>query len=34
LLERVGLRRVDTVATVFRGQPCLEHVYAISRHEC
>jgi RimJ/RimL family protein N-acetyltransferase len=31
LLERVGMRRVDTVAAVFRGQPCVEHVYAISR---
>ena len=33
LLERVGMRRLDTVAAVFRGQPCLEHTYAISRHE-
>ena len=31
LLERVGMRRVNTVAAVFRGQPCVEHVYAISR---
>jgi aminoglycoside 6'-N-acetyltransferase len=34
LLERVGMRRRETVAAVFRGQPCFEHVYAISRtHE-
>jgi RimJ/RimL family protein N-acetyltransferase len=33
LLERVGMRRLDTVAAVFRGQPCVEHVYAISREE-
>lgn len=31
LLERVGMRRVNTVAAVFRGQPCVEHVYGISR---
>jgi RimJ/RimL family protein N-acetyltransferase len=31
LLERVGMRRVDTIAAVFRGQPCVEHVYAIRR---
>jgi len=33
LLERVGMRRVETVAAVFRGEPCMEHIYAISRHE-
>jgi RimJ/RimL family protein N-acetyltransferase len=31
LLERVNMRRVDTVAAIFRGQPCVEHVYAITR---
>ena len=31
LLERVGMRRVKTVAAMFRGQPCVEHVYSISR---
>lgn len=33
LLERVGMRRVATIAAVFRGEPCMEHIYAISRHE-
>jgi RimJ/RimL family protein N-acetyltransferase len=32
LLERVGMRRLDTVAAVFRGDRCIEHIYAISRH--
>ena len=31
LLERVSMRRVNTLAAVFKGQPCVEHVYAISR---
>ena len=31
LLERVGMRRDNTVAAMFRGEPCVEHVYAISR---
>lgn len=31
LLERVDMRRVDTVAAMFRGQPCVEYVYAITR---
>ncbi len=31
LLERVGMRRVDTVAARFRGQPCVEHVYGLPR---
>lgn len=31
LLERVGMRRLDTVDAVFRGAPCREHVYAIDR---
>jgi aminoglycoside 6'-N-acetyltransferase len=31
LLERVGLRRAETKATVFRGEPCVEHVYQLSR---
>jgi aminoglycoside 6'-N-acetyltransferase len=31
LLERVGLRRAETKATVFRGEPCVEHVYPLSR---
>ncbi|MBK6980731.1 MAG: GNAT family N-acetyltransferase [Betaproteobacteria bacterium] len=31
LLERVGMRQVDTVRTEFRGEPCVELVYALSR---
>ena len=31
LLERAGLRRMETKATVFRGEPCVEHVYQLSR---
>ena len=31
LLERAGMRRVDTRNAVFRGEPCVEHVYSISR---
>ena len=31
LLERAGMRRVSTVSSVFRGAPCVEHVYALSR---
>lgn len=33
LLERAGMRRVATVNSVFRGEPCVEHVYAFSRHD-
>jgi RimJ/RimL family protein N-acetyltransferase len=28
LLERIGMRRVATADTVFRGEPCVEHTYA------
>jgi len=31
LLERLGMRRVETVETVFRGEPCIELVYALPR---
>jgi RimJ/RimL family protein N-acetyltransferase len=31
LLERVGMRRVDTVAAVFRGEAGMEHICAIWR---
>jgi RimJ/RimL family protein N-acetyltransferase len=31
LLERVGMQRLDTVASMFRGNPCTEHIYGISR---
>ena len=33
LLERVGMRRVETASTSFRGEPCIEHRFAISRHD-
>jgi [ribosomal protein S5]-alanine N-acetyltransferase len=33
LLERLGMRRVETRNTVFRGEPCVEHVYALTRHD-
>jgi len=29
LLDRVGVQRVDTVAAVLRGQPCVEHIYEL-----
>jgi RimJ/RimL family protein N-acetyltransferase len=31
LLERVGMARIETVAAVFRGEPCEEHRYEIAR---
>lgn len=31
LLERVGMRRVETKNAIFRGEPCVEHVYAVVR---
>lgn len=31
LLERVGMRRIETTQAVFRGEPCVEHVYALCR---
>ncbi len=31
LLERVGMRHVDTVRSEFRGEPCVELVYAFNR---
>ena len=33
LLERVGMRRIETTAAMFRGEPCTEYIYAIARHE-
>jgi len=33
LLERVGMRRVATRHTVFNAEPCIEHTYAVSRHD-
>jgi|GEM_PF-42817 len=32
LLERVGMHRVATADAVFRGEPCVEHTYAVARH--
>ena len=32
LLERVGMRKVETRDTTFRGEPCTELVYAIQKH--
>lgn len=31
LLERVGLRRIETRSAVFRGEPCTELVFALER---
>jgi aminoglycoside 6'-N-acetyltransferase len=31
LLERVGMRRIDTAVAMFRGEPCTEHAYEIAR---
>jgi [ribosomal protein S5]-alanine N-acetyltransferase len=31
VLERVGMRKQEERTTVFRGEPCLEYVYAIER---
>lgn len=31
LLERVGMRRVETRSVLFRGEPCEEHVFAVER---
>lgn len=33
LLERVGMTRLQTQAAVFRGEPCLEHHYRLTRAE-
>ena len=31
LLERIGMRQTKSQSAVFRGETCLEHVYAVSR---
>ena len=31
LLERIGMRNMETLHTSFRGEPCIEHVWTISR---
>lgn len=33
LLERVGMRRTETTNAVFRGEPCVEYVYAVPRSD-
>ena len=33
LLERVGMRRTETVNAVYRGEPCVEYVYAVFRSD-
>jgi RimJ/RimL family protein N-acetyltransferase len=31
LLERIGMRNIETLHTSFRGEPCVEHRWTISR---
>ena len=31
LLERIGMRRVESRDAVFRGEPCVEHIYTVRR---
>jgi len=33
LLERAGMQRTATAEVVFRGEPCVEHTYAVFRHD-
>lgn len=33
LLERVGMRQRESIATEFQGEPCVEHVFTLSRHD-
>jgi len=33
LMERVGMRMIEVRSGVIRDAPCIDHVYAISRHE-
>ncbi len=33
LLERAGMRRIETQTALFRGEPCVEYVYATTRDE-
>lgn len=33
LLERVGFRHQESRSTVFRGEPCVEEVYALARND-
>ncbi len=32
LLERVGMHKTETTSAVFRGEQCIEHVYAVLRN--
>lgn len=32
LLESAGMQRAATAGVVFRGEPCIEHTYALFRH--
>jgi aminoglycoside 6'-N-acetyltransferase len=34
LLERVGFRHCESRSTEFRGEPCVEDVYALARDDC
>ena len=33
LLERVGMQKVETQSSIFRGEPCVEYIFALSRHD-
>ncbi|MGE4049455.1 MAG: GNAT family N-acetyltransferase [Piscinibacter sp.] len=33
LLERVGMRRTETTNAIFRGEQCVEYVYAVPRND-
>lgn len=33
LLERVGMQKRETLTAVFKGEPCHEHIYVISRQD-
>lgn len=33
LLERAKMQRTATAEVVFRGEPCIEHTYAVFRHD-
>lgn len=33
LLERLGFRKVDTLQSIFQGEACTEHVFALTRRQ-
>jgi RimJ/RimL family protein N-acetyltransferase len=33
LLERLGMRRAETVKSIYRGEPCEEHIYILVRDD-